>query len=168
MLAALNSINHLPQLRSRPPHTEISQTMSVISDTLSPARAKDYYFVLCLKPSSSPASSPPQLIGAMGTIKNNIGFILHPSYWRKGIGSEGMVGFLKSFWETQDVGGIEADVDPRNNASLRLLEKFGFVETGRESDTFQTHMGSCNSVYLRLERPKGKSEAQGQTDKERE
>lgn len=130
--------------------------MSVISDTLSPARAKDYYFVLCLK---SP-TSPPQLIGAMGTIKNEIGFILHPSYWRKGIASEGIEEFLKSFWETQqNVGSIKADVDPRNDASLRLLEKFGFVETGRESGTFQTHMGSCDSVYLRLERPKCESEA---------
>lgn len=46
-----------------------------------------------------------------------------------------------------------ADADPRNDASLRLLEKFGFVETGRESNTFDTHIGLCDSVYLRLDRP---------------
>lgn len=131
--------------------------MLVILDTISPLHTEDYYFVICLKSSTS----PPQLIGTMGTIEDEIGFILHPEYWRKGIGSEGMEGFLKSFWETrQDVESIKADVDPRNDASLRLLQKFGFVETGRESGTFQTSMGLCDSVYLRLERPKylGKEE----------
>lgn len=131
--------------------------MDVIFDTLSPARFDDDYFVLCLKP-PSPAS-PPKVIGGMGTVNGEIGFILHPLYWRKGIASEAMERFLKHFWETRpEVGSIKADVDPRNDASLGLLVKFGFVETGRESNTFQTHMGSCDSIYLRLERSKSRSE----------
>lgn len=94
----------------------------------------------------------------MGAIKNEIGYILHPAYWRKGIASEAMEGFLKSFWEARpEFGCMMADADPRNNSSLRLLEKFGFVETGRESNTYDTHIGLCDSVYLRLGRPIGES-----------
>lgn len=69
-----------------------------------------------------------------------------------------MKGFLKSFWETQpDIPSIAADVDPRNSASLGLLKKFGFVETGSEINTFQTHMGWCDSIYLKLNRPVAES-----------
>lgn len=90
------------------------------------------------------------------TAENNVGFILHPLYWRKGIASEGMKELLKCFWETRPTAEtINADVDPRNSACLGLLGKFGFVETGRESRTYNTHIGWCDSVYLRLEKPKG-------------
>lgn len=132
--------------------------MDVIKDTISPTstRTKDYYFVLCLK--SPSLDLPPQLIGTMGTIQHEIGFILHPSYWRKGVGSEAIKGFLKSFWEYwPDTPSIKADVDPRNIASLGLLKKFGFVETGSKIGTFQTHMGSFDSVYLKLDRPVAES-----------
>lgn len=65
-----------------------------------------------------------------------------------------MKAFLEYFWETwPDVGSLKADVDPRNTASLRLLEKSGFVETGRKENTYETHFGWCDSVYLGLERP---------------
>jgi RimJ/RimL family protein N-acetyltransferase len=43
-------------------------------------------------------------------------------------------------------------VDPRNTPSIRLLTRHGFVETGRASGTWNTHIGACDSVYLRLVR----------------
>lgn len=46
-----------------------------------------------------------------------------------------------------------ADVDPRNESSIRLLKGFGFVETGRAERTFETGLGWCDSVYFALERP---------------
>ena len=48
---------------------------------------------------------------------------------------------------------VVADADPRNEACLGVLRKFGFQETGRAEKTFETHLGWCDSVYLELQRP---------------
>ena len=48
---------------------------------------------------------------------------------------------------------LTADVDPRNAASLRVLGKLGFVETGRAERTFLLGDEWCDSVYLALPRP---------------
>ena len=46
--------------------------------------------------------------------------------------------------------GIEADVDPRNSESLKLLEHLGFRETGREDRTWFVGGRWCDSIYLAL------------------
>jgi RimJ/RimL family protein N-acetyltransferase len=45
---------------------------------------------------------------------------------------------------------LTADVDPRNLSSIRLLERHGFVETGRANGTWQVGDELCDSVYFRL------------------
>ena len=51
-----------------------------------------------------------------------------------------------------DVPRLSVDIDPRNEASIRLVKRYGFVETGRASGTWTTHIGLCDSVYLALEK----------------
>ena len=58
------------------------------------------------------------------------------------------------FWK-RGVEGVVADVDPRNEGSIGILRRFGFVETGRAENTFETHLGWCDSVYLELKGPIG-------------
>ena len=57
-------------------------------------------------------------------------------------------------YEGGRVEKIVADVDPRNEACLGIMRKFGFKETGTAERTYETHLGWCDSVYLELERPK--------------
>ena len=59
-----------------------------------------------------------------------IGYVLHPDYWRKGIMSEVLQTVLKFGFETLKFHSIEANVNPENAASIRLLEKQGFVREG--------------------------------------
>lgn len=57
---------------------------------------------------------------------------------------------------TYEGGWIErvvADADPRNEACLGVMRRFGFKETGRAERTFKTHLGWCDSVYFELGRP---------------
>ena len=51
------------------------------------------------------------------------------------------------------LGALTADVDPRNAASLGLLQRLGFAETGTAKNTFLLGEEWCDSVYLRLDRP---------------
>ena len=66
-----------------------------------------------------------------------IGYILHPQYWGQGIAGEACRGVIAHIFAAYDIPAITADVDPRNEASLRLLDRLGFVETGRATATFE-------------------------------
>lgn len=91
------------------------------------------------------------LIGKLGAWKMpEIGFLIDPSQWGRGYASEAMVAFIN---RRRELGSREltADVDPRNAPSIRLLERHGFVETGREAGTWQVGDDLCDSVYFRLD-----------------
>jgi len=81
-----------------------------------------------------------------------LGFILHPDVWGRGIGYEATSAYIQHMFATQPIEAITADVDPRNGASLRLLAKLGFIETGRAENTFLIGGVWYHSIYLALSR----------------
>jgi len=81
------------------------------------------------------------------------GFMVHPEYWGRGIATEASRAFIDYAFENTSVDQLTADVDPRNTASLRVLGKLGFLETGRAERTFLLGDEWCDSVYLALPRP---------------
>jgi len=83
----------------------------------------------------------------------DFGFILHPDFWGRGFATEASVAFIDYAFRTTEIAELTADVDPRNAASLRVLERLGFVETGRAENTFLLGEEWCHSVYLALPRP---------------
>ena len=92
-----------------------------------------------------------RLIGKLGAWQlPEIGFLLDPACWGRGYALEALIAFVK---RRRGLGSTEltADVDPRNFASLRLLDQAGFVEIGRASGTWLVGDELCDSVYLRLE-----------------
>ncbi|KAJ3160192.1 hypothetical protein HDU86_001028 [Geranomyces michiganensis] len=111
-----------------------------------------------------------QVIGKAGFYRPpEVGFILRRSSWGKGYATEALNAIITAIWsgalgdircDHDDGQGVRAinfmiaDVDPRNDASLKVLTKLGFKEVGRRSATYETHMGLCDSVDLRLDRPR--------------
>lgn len=81
------------------------------------------------------------------------GFILHPDVWGRGLATEAATAFIDYAFATHAIPALTADVDPRNTASLRLLGKLGFRETGRAENTFKLGDEWCHSIYLALQRP---------------
>ncbi|MBO2011321.1 GNAT family N-acetyltransferase [Hymenobacter negativus] len=59
-----------------------------------------------------------------------IGYGLHPVHSRQGLMSEAMAAVVRFGLETMKLHSIEAHLDPGNDASIRLLEKHGFVREG--------------------------------------
>jgi ribosomal-protein-alanine N-acetyltransferase len=55
-----------------------------------------------------------------------IGYVLLPDHWRSGIMSEAIVAVLKYGFMVMNLHRVEANIDPENTASYRLLEKIGF------------------------------------------
>ena len=94
-----------------------------------------------------------RVIGYMGIWKMpEFGFILHPDAWGAGYATEAAEAIIPDLFETHEINRITADVDPRNAASLRLLHKLGFNETGKAKRTFLLDDEWCDSIYLSLER----------------
>jgi len=116
---------------SRPPHASLDQTRLWLASTIdAPADAGDDYVV----------ELDGQVIGKAGCWRlPEIGFILHPDHWRRGLAREALE-------------ALTADVDPRNAASLALLKGLGFVETGRAKGTWDLGGELCDSIYLALAR----------------
>lgn len=82
-----------------------------------------------------------------------IGYILHPEVWGRGFATEAVRPILERAFAIHRLPAVVADVDPRNMASLALLSRFGFRETGRAERTFEIAGQWVDSIYLKLDRP---------------
>jgi ribosomal-protein-alanine N-acetyltransferase len=69
-----------------------------------------------------------------------VGYALHPAYWGQGLMSEALTAVLRFSFEELQLHSITAHVSPENTASVRLLEKHGFVLEGhlRENYCFRS------------------------------
>jgi len=100
---------------------------------------------------------PGKLIGSCGffsvrrgTQTVETGYELHPAFWGKGIISEAlrvMISFAFSAQDLFPVHRIEALVEPGNTASIRVLEKLGFLCEGVRRE-FGFWKGHYQDVYL--------------------
>lgn len=82
----------------------------------------------------------------------DFGFIFHPDVWGRGFATEASTAFVGYAFRATPIDRLTADVDPRNAASLRVLARLGFAETGRAENTFLLGDEWCHSVYLALPR----------------
>ena len=59
-----------------------------------------------------------------------IGYAMGSAHWGKGFMNEALNALVSHAFEVMDLRRLEADVDPRNVASIRTLEKLGFQREG--------------------------------------
>lgn len=59
-----------------------------------------------------------------------LGYCLGSAYWGRGHMSESLTALFEFAFTTLKLRRLEADVDPRNENSLRLLDKLGFRREG--------------------------------------
>lgn len=62
--------------------------------------------------------------------RGEIGFAVGRSEWGRGVASEAVGALLEFAFRALDLHRIEADADPRNERSIRLLERQGFQREG--------------------------------------
>lgn len=91
-----------------------------------------------------------EVIGKMGCWRTpTMGFLLRSDCQRQGYGGEAMDAFL-AYIATRGFTQLDADADPRNAASIGLMESRGFRETGRAERTWLIAGEWCDSVYFEL------------------
>ncbi len=62
--------------------------------------------------------------------RGEVGYGIAREYWRKGYMFEAVSSLLTFAFEDLAMNRLEADIDPRNTASARSLEKLGFKQEG--------------------------------------
>ena len=79
-----------------------------------------------------------------------VGFILHPSRQGQGLASDAVRTALAWAFGPMGLHRVEADVEPPNAASLRLLERLGFQREGLFRERWWTRGRWTDSVMLDL------------------
>ena len=59
-----------------------------------------------------------------------IGYILNRRYWGKGLAVEALTALLDFAFEKMNLHRIEVDIEPRNAASVKTIERLGFQREG--------------------------------------
>ncbi len=124
----LRSDKHIMRYLDREPMTSFEEAqifISKIDESLSIGNGISWG--ICL-------GDNPKLIGKIGLwriIKEHhraeIGYALHPHLWEKGIMSEVLKEVIRYGFDELKLHSIEANVNPKNEASIKLLERQNFV-----------------------------------------
>lgn len=142
---ALYSDPRAMQYWSTAPHGSPSVTRALLDSRMATWPHKQTFFQIELDG---------QFIGNAGNDRGaEVGFILHPDHWRKGIIFEAMSAIIPHLWAITDHTALTADADPSNAGSVGMLQSLGFVETHRAKNTFCINGQWSDSVYFALPRP---------------
>lgn len=129
---------------STPPHATLHQSREWLKAMMASLETESDDFVVEFEG---------RVIGKAGFWRlPEIGYILHPDSWGRGLGYECLSALIDRALRRFPFDALLADVDPRNTGSLRLLAKLGFVETRRAKATILVGDDWCDSVYLELTR----------------
>lgn len=153
-LAAMHAVLSSPAAMrywSSPPHRTIKQTRDWLNSMIDASPAESMDFIIDYEG---------EVIGKAGCWRlPEIGFIMHPDHWGKGLAREALTAIIERLFARFAIPAITADVDPRNMACLALLERLGFSQTGRAARTWLVGDEWCDSIYLALPRPEVRATA---------
>ena len=128
---------------SSPPHDSLAQSETWLKSMVGayPALSDDFI-----------VEREGRVIGKLGCWQlPEVGFMIASEETGQGYATEAMAAFLERRRGFGEPRRLIADVDPRNQASLRLLTRHGFVETGRAQGSWTVGGELCDSIYLALD-----------------
>jgi [ribosomal protein S5]-alanine N-acetyltransferase len=130
-------------LRDDTPDSTSTSRLTTTSTAINPVKTRE--------PDTGPVIGKIGIYTPLGTSKSGeIGFLLNRSYHRRGLVSEALSAVLGYLFEQKGVQTITTDVDPRNGASIGILEKHGFVLTGTAPRTLEIGGEWVDSEYRAL------------------
>jgi [ribosomal protein S5]-alanine N-acetyltransferase len=85
-----------------------------------------------------------------------LGYALGRTHWGQGYMHEALQVLLSYAFETLDLRRLEADVDPRNTASIKSLERLGFQREGFLRERWEVGGEIQDALFYGLLRPEWK------------
>jgi ribosomal-protein-alanine N-acetyltransferase len=93
--------------------------------------------------------------------RTEVGYALGRAYWGNGYIQEALQALFNYAFGVLDLHRIEADVDPRNDASIRTLERLGFQREGYLRERWQVGGEILDGLFYGLLRPDWESVSKG-------
>ncbi|KAE9972556.1 hypothetical protein EG328_004924 [Venturia inaequalis] len=132
------------------PHTTLVQTEEWLSKMTSSPQNGTTDFIISYNANAIGKIGIWSLNPSTHVPGGEIGFLLAKEHHRKGFMTEALRAILPYFVNQLGFEIITADVDPRNDASIDILMKFGFRILRRRDRTFQIGDEWMNSLDLEL------------------
>ena len=149
----LRSIDATMQYIDRVKFTLIEEAEALIQKVLVSLEANEgIMWCITLK------DKPDFLIGSIGYwriinqhYRAEVGYMLHPDFWRKGIMKEALLKVIDYGFKDMKLHSIEAHINPANAASAAILEATGFVrEAYFKEDYFYNGNFIDSAIYSLL------------------
>jgi ribosomal-protein-alanine N-acetyltransferase len=86
--------------------------------------------------------------------RSEVGYILRRDLWGRGLTSEALRAVLEFGWARMHLHSVEAQLDPRNRRSARVLEAVGFVKEGHLRENLIVDGRYCDTAIYSLLRPR--------------
>ena len=83
-------------------------------------------------------------------LRAEIGYSLSPGFQGRGLATEALRLGLAHAFDALGLLRVEADIDPRNNASWRLLERLGFQREGLLRKRWRVNGEICDTAFYGL------------------
>ncbi|WGM47997.1 Spermidine N(1)-acetyltransferase [Brevundimonas sp. NIBR10] len=126
------------------PHVTVAETQAWLEDMIAGSAGGSDDFVI---------ERDGIVIGKAGFWRlPDVGYILHPDHWGQGLAGEAVGAAVDHVFAHRPIDRMTADVDPENMASIRLLERLGFVRTGSAERTWNIGGEWKDSLYFGLDR----------------
>jgi [ribosomal protein S5]-alanine N-acetyltransferase len=141
-LLAVHADAAVMRYSNQPPWTSIDQATALVGQSEAGRTAGRHLCLgLVLREEPGPGDETPARAGTVigtctlyGLVRSSrraeIGFVLGAAWWSRGYMGEALRAVLAQAFEAMDLNRVEADTDPRNAASVRLLERLGFQREG--------------------------------------
>ena len=130
-LFALHSDARVMKFWSFPAWTERSQAVAHIERMARERTQMEFYPWVATLPGDDTLVGTCSLFGVhRDHLRGVIGYALSPSLWGRGLASDMLALALDHAFDGIGLNRIEADIDPHNVASCRLVERAGFKREG--------------------------------------
>lgn len=134
-----------------PPMASLDDARAVVADTLRLAEARTiFHWGLALADTDAIVGHCTLFHVETRYGRAEVGYSLRRDLWGQGLVTEGVGVLLRFAFEVLALRRIEADVDPRNPGSLRVLEKHGFVREGYARERWELGGEIQDGVLLGL------------------
>jgi RimJ/RimL family protein N-acetyltransferase len=148
---ALYSDPRVMRYWSFPPWTERKQAMGYLQRALTGMDSGEIF------PWAIADRDSDVLIGALTLfslhveqLRAEIGYSLSPHYQGRGLAAEALRCALAHAFDQLGLRRIEADIDPRNERSWRLLEGLGFAREGLLRQRWRVNGETCDTAFYGL------------------
>jgi ribosomal-protein-alanine N-acetyltransferase len=140
---------------STPPHENVAETQAMLRGSAEGVGAGEF-----IEWGVTLEGDEEHVVGKIGHHRwqrmhqrSEVGYILRRDLWGRGLTSEALRAVLEFGWSRMHLHSVEAQLDPRNRRSVRVLEHVGFVKEGHLRENFVVAGRYCDTAIYSLLAP---------------